>query len=162
MEAEKAEQQRIKALVLNYDLTSTPTGDSPSDGANGDYQPFHLPSLDLPPLQPNINHTTNRLVKRQAKFEAGLPEKPLVQPPITSREQGSRKEKDASDQNAKGSGLGSKRQQARKLQMSDVDWYGSCPMVDDSEHGHAMSGDNGYHRSRPRPDAQLRSVNLSP
>lgn len=133
VEAEKAEQQRIKALVLNYDKnqSSIPAADSTFDGVNGDYRPSHLHSFELSPLQPNVNHTTNRLLRSNlngvfAKCQSGLPEKPLMQPSVSVREQGPRKED--IDQGSKGSGPGSKRQQTRKLQMSDVTWYDSIPM----------------------------------
>ncbi|KAL9087457.1 MAG: hypothetical protein Q9159_003594 [Coniocarpon cinnabarinum] len=127
LEAEKAEQQRIKALVLNYDLGQDQH--SHPDNVNGDYPPFHSPSNQhLAPLQPNVNHTTNRLRRvsanhpQLAKEKPDPIERPLVQQPVSVREQGSRRD---SEQQQRGAGNASKRQQARKLQMSDVDWYSS-------------------------------------
>ena len=139
IEAERAEQQRIKALVLNYDRNSTSTTEPQLDVANGDYHRFPLTPPDSPPLLVNVNHTTNRLPQvcpkvKVAKENSGMHDKPLVQPPISIREQGSRKDKDVTvDQGSKSSTLGSKRQQTRKLQMSDVDWYAIVPKVDVSE-----------------------------
>ncbi|KAH8659144.1 armadillo-type protein [Tricladium varicosporioides] len=81
-QAEREEQQRIKNLVLNYDLR---------DGEEQDGEKL------LPPLQPNFNiHNANTgLEKAAAANFARL---------------------DKSSNNRSG-------QRARKLQLSDVDWY---------------------------------------
>ncbi|KAF4552036.1 MIF4G domain-containing protein 1 [Elsinoe fawcettii] len=57
-QAEKAEQQRIKSLVLNYDLSSTDDGTQ-----DGTADPFLLP------LQRNPNHKSRPATKRQTASE---------------------------------------------------------------------------------------------
>jgi regulator of nonsense transcripts 2 len=80
-QAEREEQQRIKSLVLNYDLR---------DGEDQDGDSA------LTPIQPNMNiHTRNTGIEKLAS--------PHARP-------------DKSGNNRSG-------QRARKLQLSDVDWY---------------------------------------
>lgn len=79
-QAEREEQQRIKSLVLNYDLR---------DGEEQDGD------LALQPLHPNRNIH---------KLDTGLEPKLMTVRP------------DKSSNNRSG-------QRARKLQLSDVDWY---------------------------------------
>ena len=81
-QAEREEQQRIKNLVLNYDLRD-------GDEQDGD--------TSFAPLAPNFNiHTYNAGIEKTA---------PANYKP------------DKSSNNRSG-------QRARKLQLSDVDWYG--------------------------------------
>lgn len=80
--AEREEQQRIKNLVLNYDLR---------DGEDQDGD-FLLPSL---PRNPNI-HYANTGLDKAAATNHSRPDK---------------------------SGNNRSGQRARKLQLSDVDWY---------------------------------------
>ncbi|KAF4634949.1 hypothetical protein G7Y89_g3148 [Cudoniella acicularis] len=81
--AEREEQQRIKNLVLNYDLR---------DGEEQDGDKL------LAPLQPNPNiHNANAGLEKAAAASYARPDK--------------------SSNNRSG-------QRARKLQLSDVDWYG--------------------------------------
>lgn len=83
-QAEREEQQRIKSLVLNYDL---------GDGEDQDGD-----DLSLTPLVPNYNIKT---------VDAGLERLNVV----------SNSKVDKSVNNRSG-------HRARKLQLSDVDWYG--------------------------------------
>ncbi|KAI4133629.1 MAG: hypothetical protein LQ338_000141 [Usnochroma carphineum] len=92
-EAERAEQQRIKNLVLNYDLTDSSTDQTGVDGEK--QQPPH--------------HAHNA---------------PLQQSPIPNSANGRPTER---------SGGGRRGQQARKLQLSDVDWYESRPIPEKSD-----------------------------
>lgn len=90
-QAERAEQQRIKNLVLNYDLRE----EAESDGRDSN---FHYI------LQPN----PNKKQKSSAETTEGVDRQPnpYAQP---------RLDKGGSNRN---------HQRARKLQLSDVDWYG--------------------------------------
>ena len=122
---------------MNYSQNSNASnvGDPTPDGLNGDYDSFHFIHSSLPPLQENVNHTSNRLVRpspndADTKAQTGLVDQPLVQPPVSTREQGSRRDKDGPEQSLKGTGLSTKRQQARKLQTSDFDWYAISPPND--------------------------------
>lgn len=80
-QAEREEQQRIKSLVLNYDLRD-------GEDQDGDFT--------LPPIPPNYNIH---------KYPTGIEK-------LTS----SHARPDKSGNNRSG-------QRARKLQLSDVDWY---------------------------------------
>lgn len=92
-QAEKEEQQRIKNLVLNYDLRE-------SEDQDGD--------LTMPPLNPNTNiHNFSSLGHdKPAAYHHNRPENK------TGKERSG--------------------QRARKLQLSDVDWYGRSQK--DSKH----------------------------
>ena len=84
--AEREEQQRIKNLVLNYDLRD-------GEEQDGDSQ--------LAPLLPNPNiHKKNTGLEKAAGLNHARPDK---------------------------SGNNRSGQRARKLQLSDVDWYDSKP-----------------------------------
>jgi regulator of nonsense transcripts 2 len=90
-QADKEEQQRIKNLVLNYDLRE-------NDEQDGDHAPC--------PLVPNTNIH---------KVRVPGPEKP------TSYHY-NRMDKSGKDRGGR----------ARKLQLSDVDWYGRSQKTDSS------------------------------
>ena len=94
-EAEKAEQQRIKSLVLNYDLRD----EGEADG--GECSHFH-----------NTYITPNRSRRPFTEIAAqlGVPDKQHTQTPYVAP----RVDK-AGNQRS--------NQRARKLQLSDVDWY---------------------------------------
>ncbi|KAF2503158.1 ARM repeat-containing protein [Lophium mytilinum] len=89
-QAEREEQQRIKNLVLNYDLRGTDENEN-----DGDTQLFHL-------LQPNYN-------RKHTETSSGLEKQhnPYIQPRIDK------------------AGNNRSNQRARKLQLSDVEWYGN-------------------------------------
>lgn len=118
-EAERAEQQRIKNLVLNYDLT-----DSGADQAGID-QSLYLDPFSHP--NPNLSHSLrSRTVAHSDMCEGPGGEKqqlphhphntPLQQTPVTNG---------TSSKAVERPGGGRRGQQARKLQLSDVDWYES-------------------------------------
>ncbi|KAL8834134.1 MAG: hypothetical protein Q9170_003908 [Blastenia crenularia] len=117
-EAERAEQQRIKNLVLNYDLT-----DSNADQSGTD-QSLYLDYFSHP--NPNLSHNLpSRSVAHSSLFQGLGGEKqqpphhphnaPLQQSPIPN---GASKPSERSSGSRRG-------QQARKLQLRDVDWYES-------------------------------------
>lgn len=88
-QAEREEQQRIKNLVLNYDLRDDDTeGDSPF----------------LSTLQRNPN-------RKHTEYSQGLDKtpNPYAQPRLDK------------------AGTNRSNQRARKLQLSDVNWYGNLP-----------------------------------
>lgn len=89
-QAEREEQQRIKNLVLNYDLHDD------NDASDGEDDHF-FDSL----LQPNANTKGSEGLERHS---ASHPVHPHVRP-------------------ADKSGTSRNGQRARKLQLSDVDWY---------------------------------------
>lgn len=101
--AEREEQQRIKNLVLNYDL---------HDGEEQDGDSPHNPLLP----NPNI-HNRNAGVEKAAVLTYSKPDK---------------------------SGNNRSGQRARKLQLSDVDWYDSKPTFSHVEHPeHSSPSPNG-------------------
>lgn len=93
-QAEREEQQRIKNLVLNYDLRDD------TDPHDGDHDHFHSP------LQPNTNTKGSEGLERHSASHASS--HPHVRP-------------------ADKSGANRSGQRARKLQLSDVDWYDQKP-----------------------------------
>ena len=110
-EAEREEQQRIKNLVLNYDLRD------PEDNPDGDpYQFSSIEPIDnLPPLQPNLN----------------------TKKPLSGLErQHASHTRDKSGTNRSG-------HRARRLQLSDVDWY------DRSNSGQFDRGEKDDRKAKP-------------
>jgi regulator of nonsense transcripts 2 len=110
--AEREEQQRIKNLVLNYDLR---------DGEEQDGDSSHNPLLP----NPNI-HNRNAGVEKAAALTYSKPDK---------------------------SGNNRSGQRARKLQLSDVDWYDSKPTFSHVEH---------VEHSSPSPEGHLNPAPLPP
>lgn len=109
-QAEKEEQQRIKNLVLNYDLSA----DGPDDGDD---------HLSLPPIQPNPNRA---LRPTAANF---IVTAPIVNPKISHTYISEYPALEKQPQNPYNSprldkaGNQARNQRARKLQTSDLDWY---------------------------------------
>jgi regulator of nonsense transcripts 2 len=112
-QAEKEEQQRIKNLVLNYDLTT-----DENDGTNGDddlsffLQPNPNKPLHTQSLQNTFNIFNSKKTSKPNVFIAtqGLDKQP--QSPYTTP----RLDK---------AGNNARNQRARKLQLKDVEWYGN-------------------------------------
>ncbi|KAL8654506.1 MAG: hypothetical protein Q9210_001451 [Variospora velana] len=112
-EAERAEQQRIKNLVLNYDLADS----SADQGGTGNS--LYLDHFSHP--NPNLSH----MLKSKHFTHSGVSQgfdgdkqapphnAPLQQQPVTNGTNSRPSER---------SGGGRRGQQARKLQLSDVDW----------------------------------------
>ena len=122
-EAERVEQQRIKNLVLNYDLQDSST-DQTGTGSNLYLNYFSQPNPNIPFHTSMITRTHNAL----SEGLAGAPEKhgashhqhnaSLHQSSSAALNNASlRPAADKSSANRSG-------QRARKLQLSDVDWYG--------------------------------------
>ncbi|KAL9000452.1 MAG: hypothetical protein Q9169_000969 [Polycauliona sp. 2 TL-2023] len=116
-EAERAEQQRIKNLVLNYDLS-----DSSAEQA-GTEDCLYLDHFSHP--NPNVSlHSTSRSVAHQSLSQGLGGEKQQPSPhPINAPLQQSPVVNGANHATVHRSGGGRRGQQARKLQLSDVDWY---------------------------------------
>jgi regulator of nonsense transcripts 2 len=128
-EAERAEQQRIKNLVLNYDLTDEHDGEEPAFhyvqsaknkrtvlvGKGNLNKSLKSQRQDIGPIQPPtctnetiINPAEQTDFERKDSFTdgAGHIDHPHGQP---------RQDK---------SGNTRSKQRARKLQLGDIDWYG--------------------------------------
>ncbi|KAF2429401.1 ARM repeat-containing protein [Tothia fuscella] len=123
-QAEKEEQQRIKNLVLNYDLTTT----DENDGVNGDYSIFSGPNPNKP------FHTRSSLYgnKTTSGGGGGSSVKPplngvnkTVKPNISSTTQGLDKQPQSpyTTPRLDKAGNNARNQRARKLQLKDVEWY---------------------------------------
>jgi regulator of nonsense transcripts 2 len=121
--AEREEQQRIKSLVLNYDLR-----DGEEQDGDIQYEPL--------PLNPNIHNSSAGLDKAAAAAANARPDK--------------------SSNNRSG-------QRARKLQLSDVDWYGykKSPSVTVQEITPSTSENQISSRPAWVPGATFGSTNLS-
>ena len=102
-QAERAEQQRIKNLVLNYDLReeSEVDGDPPLSSVNNYYNTILQPN---PNRQSKTPTTQKRLEQQTYNFEGSI-DKHATQPRFDK------------------AGSNRSTQRARKLQLSDVDWY---------------------------------------
>lgn len=122
-EAERAEQQRIKNLVLNYDLQDS-SADQAGTGSSSNYDPFSAPNpnyslrgrrkitspMDSPKGRGQSAHniklqgTSGEKHQHNASLHANPP-----------NHHSSTRPTDKSSSNRSG-------QRARKLQLSDVDW----------------------------------------
>ena len=121
-EAERAEQQRIKNLVLNYDLQDSADHDGTDNSLHSQY--FSSPNPNLPKhcnTPPSIiahNHLSQGLGggekygsshhQHNASLHQSAPNHANARP-------------------ADKSGTNRSGQRARKLQLSDVDWYEPKP-----------------------------------
>lgn len=126
-EAERAEQQRIKSLVLNYDLQDS-SADSGTDKAISDYFSHPNPNLrdqrpagfPLVPLDKTLAH--NSLSEGLSGEKHGSPQ---------HQHNASLHQSSASNSStarpADRSGTNRSGHRARKLQLSDVDWYDQKP-----------------------------------
>jgi regulator of nonsense transcripts 2 len=126
-QAERAEQQRIKNLVLNYDLTDDQTdGDSPS---------FHYVSGSKDSIRLVGTGSLNRRVQRHGpiqhttKGEEGKTVEPEPTASTIVRQDSFTDETGPFDNihnqpRYDKSGNTRQKQRARKLQLGDIDWYG--------------------------------------
>lgn len=129
-EAERAEQQRIKNLVLNYDLQDSSTEIGTDQDVHFDY--FSHPNPNFPPQQnagfPTLYHLEEKKLAHNDTFEGLGGEKhgashhqhnaSLHQ--SSSSASTNARAPDKSSTNRSG-------HRARKLQLSDVDWYDQKP-----------------------------------
>jgi regulator of nonsense transcripts 2 len=119
--AEREEQQRIKSLVLNYDLR---------DGEEQDGD------LTMSPLIRNYNiHAENTGIEKAAVASYTRPDK---------------------------SGNNRSGQRARKLQLSDVDWYDPNQYSSQSENTSPISKDGSASPLTKSPSAIILGLRLQP
>ena len=138
-EAERAEQQRIKSLVLNYDLQDTADHDGISNNLYSRY--FSNPNPNLPkhfhtkspaPSTPSsVAHTHPEGPGGGEKHGASHHQHNASLHPSTPNHTAARP--------TGGAGTNRGGQRARKLQLSDVDWY---------EKPELRPGDFSFSRSR--------------
>ena len=125
-EAERAEQQRIKSLVLNYDMQEM--GDP--DGTSADFSP---PIPENPNLRRLLGRSEQNIPLRKDKAYTdsteGLAADAGTKRPTNASIPPFPAEHAKSVERPSGSQRGHR---ARKLQLSDVDWYGSSPSADQS------------------------------
>ena len=118
-EAERAEQQRIKNLVLNYDLQDSNTDQDGIDNSSYYHQYFSQPNPNLPKhyLDSSTTVTHNRVSQGLVGGE---------------KHSASHHQHNASlhlssvnyaNSRVADKGTNRSSQRARKLQLSDVDWY---------------------------------------
>ena len=124
-EAERAEQQRIKSLVLNYDLQDAAVDQSSTGSDNIHFDPFLTPNPNLSPSPGTQSFPLPEV--SQGKYENNLAHG------IHSQGSGDKHQHNASlHQHAphhSGGGRSTDKsssnrsaQRSRKLQLSDVDW----------------------------------------
>lgn len=125
-EAERAEQQRIKNLVLNYELQDSSTDQTGTEtDLYFDYFSHPNPNLSLrnPNTRPKAPLDMNILAHNDTSQGLGSGEKHLHN---ASLHQSS----PANNTNARSENKSSSNRtghRARKLQLSDVDWYDAKP-----------------------------------
>lgn len=138
-EAERAEQQRIKNLVLNYDLQDF---NAVQDGTDNDiyYNHFVQPN-------PNIPHIFTHFQSLTAAHtsDEGLGERHAASHQYNASLHQSSSSNNASNvRPADKSGTNRSGQRARKLQLSDVDWYEQKP---GSSRSRGRGGSRGSRRT---------------
>lgn len=161
-EAERAEQQRIKNLVLNYDLQGSASPDASGTDKDLYFDYFSTPNPNHPSLLEPLPNGRSK----------GQNENTIAHKPSSKGLTGDRHQHNASlhqsrneaptSTNARPTGgekpAGGRRgQQARKLQLSDVDWYdrrshsstsSSVDQGQNSGQDHSRSHVNGSRRER--------------
>ena len=122
-EAERAEQQRIKNLVLNYELQDTTDHDGTSNNLYSHY--FSNPNPNLPkhfPRNSSTPSTTNSVAHHHAEgLGGGEKHGASHHQHNASLHQSTPNHAVARPSEKAGTTRGGQR--ARKLQLSDVDWY---------------------------------------
>ena len=151
-EAERAEQQRIKNLVLNYDLQDSNADQAGTDDLFLDYFSHTNPNLpqrssDLSFLSPLGDHAR----AHNDSFQGLSVDKHNVahhQHNATLHQSSNH----ASPKPADKSGAPRSGHRARKLQLSDVDWYDQKPQQpSESSRGHGRGFSyRGSQRGRVR------------
>lgn len=137
-EAERAEQQRIKNLVLNYDLQGSITEQSGTD--HNLYYDYFSHS------NPNLNHLIQETTVAHEATSKGLGgDRHQHNASLHQSQSTANNAKPANNANARPSTENKPRrgQQARKLQLSDVDWY-------DRRSHSSTSTPQGQENRRPR------------
>ena len=120
-EAERAEQLRIKNLVLNYDLQDTTDHDGTKDKLS---QYFSRPNPNLPKHRSNSQTTITHDNMSQG-LGSGEKHGSSHHQHNASLHQSAPNHTTTRPTDKSGTGRGGQR--ARKLQLSDVDWYENKP-----------------------------------
>lgn len=134
-EAEKAEQQRIKNLVLNYDLNDDPT--------DGELPAFHYVQSSNKTTRLVGTGSLNRGLRVRDALGYGQPQRSTAQSRLSDEENITPPASDDSRNDSftdetgpydgihattgpryDKSGNTRQKQRARKLQLGDIDWYG--------------------------------------
>lgn len=170
-EAERAEQQRIKSLVLNYDLT-----DDQHDGEEPAFHYVETSNRNRTVLVGKgvINKSLRPKSSGQSQHSTTLDNDKNSGAPVTIESNVQRHDSFADDSGPLDhphsqprqdkSGNSRSKQRARKLQLGDIDWYGSRSRSEtpppqpaqaglDSfvkEKSQSSSGANGGHRAKPK------------
>ena len=132
-EAERAEQQRIKSLVLNYDLT-----DDPHDGEEPAFHYIQTSNSDRTvlvgrgqlnkSLRPSYNGQLQRSIISDEGRDCGadISIESTVQRHDSFADNPGHIDHPHSQPRQDKSGNSRSKQRARKLQLGDIDWYGNC------------------------------------
>ena len=117
-EAEREEQRRIKSHILNLDFQDTNTDGTPDTLF---FDPFLSPNPNLRARSdPLVPMDTNTRAHKDVCEGFAAPDGKQHNPPINrSHSNNTAKAADKSSTNRKGD-------RARKLKLSDVDWYGNA------------------------------------
>ena len=130
-EAARAEQQRIKDLVLNYDLQDATEQDGISQNSYSQYFSQSNPNLRKKHIPPQHHYTPNILTHTAPHKGPGGGEKHSTshhQPNATLHPSSTSHNAPARPSAEKASAVRNK-QRAKKLELSDVDWY-AMPKLD--------------------------------
>lgn len=136
-EAERAEQQRIKNLVLNYDLQDSNTDQNGTDN-NISFDCFPQPNPNLPlrkALSPYVVPLEKRTFAHNTLSEGLSGEKHGAS--HHQHNASLHQSSSATNTNARPADKSSSNRsghRARKLQLSDVDWYEQKPGLSRSRH----------------------------
>jgi regulator of nonsense transcripts 2 len=133
-QAEKAEQQRIKNLVLNYDLTDDQQdGESPSfHYVQSSHNPNSVRLVGMgslnskgPKMSGQIQHSTKREAVLQQPFtvEATTPSNSALKRQDSLTDESGPFDTLHGAPRYDKSGNTRSKQRARKLQLGDIDWY---------------------------------------
>ena len=113
-EAERAEQQRIKNLVLNYDMQDS--GDTDGTGDDFNSALSENPNLSNPlAAKKTVAYTNGKGI-----FGDKRPQNASLQTQSSTASHGGGK---AAEKPSTGNASTGRGHRARKLQLSDVDWY---------------------------------------
>ncbi len=119
-EAERAEQQRIKNLVLNYDLQESNADQSGIDD--------HLCLKHFSQPNPNLKNTQGKPPKSGTFAHNNLPKGPDgMERHANSHHQPNSSQHHQTSSSADRPGANRNAHRARKLQLSDVDWQDQKP-----------------------------------
>ena len=116
-EVEREEQKRIKSHILNLDFHDANADGTPN---NNLFDPFLSPNPNLRVRStPLVPLDTNRVAHQIVLPGIAAPDRSQHNPPLN------RSQSNNAAKAAEKSGTNRKGERARKLKLSDVDWYGN-------------------------------------